>query len=71
MFTRLTKEGAESITCSDKIEFGLDSGRYPAGRDHKNFVCIDMKFNPNYLTACVDAISIYDVECAGFSPHEP
>jgi hypothetical protein len=65
------KEGAESITCRGKFEFGLRILRGLDVRDDNFFVCTDTKIIANYLISCVDAASIYGVECAGFSPHEP
>jgi hypothetical protein len=46
----------------------LDSakGKHRVDRADKNFLCIDIEFNSDFLTDCVDATAIFGVECAGF-----
>jgi len=41
--------------------------RDSVGRDDKIYLCIDWKINADYLVGCVDAVLMFDVECAGFA----
>ena len=52
-----------------QIWIWIERVRDSVERDDKIYLCIDSKINADYLIGCVDAILMFDVECAGFSPY--